>query len=64
MTEKTTATERFLLALLEYGEPWDECSKGIYENLKDGNMDCDETGREFWLTTAGMRLMRARHDAC
>jgi hypothetical protein len=50
---ETTSSERFLLAILQDGGSWDAPTKGIYESLKAGYMDCDETGRCFWLTETG-----------
>ena len=47
--------ERFLLATLQDGGSWDASTKGIYESLKAGYMDCDDTGLQIWLTEAGKR---------
>ena len=54
---ETTSSERFLLAILQASGWWDACTKGIYESLKAGYLDCDETGRHFWLTESGQRYV-------
>lgn len=53
----TNAAERFLLAILQDGGSWDASTKGIYDSLKSGFMDCDETGRQIWLTESGKRYV-------
>jgi hypothetical protein len=54
---ETTSSERFLLAILQDGRSWDASTKGTYESLKAGYMDCDETGRQIWLTESGKRYV-------
>lgn len=61
-TSNTTASERYLLALLEDGDPWNVCSQGIYESIRLGYMDCDETGRQL-SPDAGRETIRQEGSA-
>jgi hypothetical protein len=64
VAEAPSASERFLLATLQDGGSWDEPTKGVYESLRGGYMDCDESGRQIWLTEAGMRYAERMRSGC
>jgi hypothetical protein len=49
----------FITTAMESGSDLSEIDWGIYENIKLGLMECDETGRSLRLTQAGQDEVRS-----